>query len=187
LRRVESESESSRLRVQCRSFWAEVNTIRHGNTGNSIIVDGCTNESAIAQLFASTYRSLYNSVSFDKDEMQYILNELDGMVRDDKFYCSNCCFTDLDVSIAITKLNSHKNDGSNAGLSTDHLILDRIYHNMFHFCSLVGLLLALYLMNLVFVQFFLFLNLITVILLIVRIFEALLLVLSSVSNKIILS
>jgi len=33
-----------------RSFWAEVKIIRHGITGNSIIVDGCTNESAITQL-----------------------------------------------------------------------------------------------------------------------------------------
>jgi len=57
---------------------------------------------------ASKYHSLYNSVSFDKDEMQYILNELDGKVCDDKLFYSNSCFTDLDVSIAITKLNSHK-------------------------------------------------------------------------------
>jgi len=77
--------------------------IRHGNTGNSIIVDGCANKSAIAQLFASKYRCLYNSVSFDKDGMQHILNELDGKVCDDKLYYSNCCFTDLDVSIAITR------------------------------------------------------------------------------------
>jgi len=52
--------------------------------------------------------------------------------------------------------------------------LDRIYHNMFHFCSLVWILMALYLTNLVFILFFQFLNLITVILLILRIFEALL-------------
>ena len=52
--------------------------IRLCNRGNSIIVDGCTNEFAsIAKLFASKYRSLYNSVSFDKGEMQHILNELD--------------------------------------------------------------------------------------------------------------
>jgi len=95
---------------------------RHDNTGNSIIVDGCTNESAIAQLFASKYRSLYYCVSFDKDEMQHFLNELDGKVCDDKLYYANCCFTDLCVSITITKLNAHKNDDKNAGLSTDHLI-----------------------------------------------------------------
>jgi len=41
-----------------RSFWAELKAIRHGNTGNIIIVDGCTNESDIAQVFASKYRSL---------------------------------------------------------------------------------------------------------------------------------
>jgi len=67
-----------------RCFWAEVKEIRHGNTGNSVIVDGCTNESSITQLFASKYRSLYNSVSFDKDEMQHILNERDGKMCNDK-------------------------------------------------------------------------------------------------------
>jgi len=66
--------------------------------------------------------AVYNSVSFNKDEMQYILNELDGKVCDDKLYYSNCCFTDLDVSIAITKLNAHKNYGSNAGLSTFNVL-----------------------------------------------------------------
>jgi len=55
------------------------------------------NESAFAQLFVSKYRSLYDSVSFDKDDLQYILNELDGKVCDDKLYYSNCFFTDLDV------------------------------------------------------------------------------------------
>jgi len=89
-------------------------------------------------------------------------------------------------SIAIfTKLNAHKNDSINAGLSTDHLIHagpDISRHVSFLFTCMV-----LYLMNLVLVQFFLFLNLITVFQLIVRIFEALLLVLSSANYKIILS
>jgi len=160
-----------------RSFWAEMKNIRHGNTGNSIIVNCCTNESAIAQPFASKYRSLYNSVSFDKEKVQYILTNL--MVR-----CAMINYIILIAALlistlvgptAITKLNTHKIMVTMIAclliiLST----LDRIYYDMFHFYSLVWLLMALYLMNLVFVQFFLFINLITVILLIVRIFEALL-------------
>jgi len=59
--------------------------------------------------------------------MQHILNELDGKVCDDKLYYLICCFNDLDVSIAITKLNAHKNVGNNGGLFTDILsTLDRI-------------------------------------------------------------
>ena len=34
---------------------------------------------------------------------------------------SNYCFSNLDIRFAITKLNAHKNEGSNNGLSTDHL------------------------------------------------------------------
>jgi len=75
----------------------ESEKICHGNIGNSIIVDGCMTEFVIAQLIAAKYCSLYNSVSFDKDEMQHILNELDGKVCDDKLYYSNWCFTDLDT------------------------------------------------------------------------------------------
>ena len=55
--------------------------IRHCKSSNSIIVDGCTDEASIAQLFASKYRSLYNSVSFDKHEMQQIINELDTRIK----------------------------------------------------------------------------------------------------------
>jgi len=56
-----------------------------------IIVDGCTNKSAIAQLFASKYRSLYNSVSFEKDEMQYI--------RSSFFYRYLDCWSALPVYV----------------------------------------------------------------------------------------
>ena len=105
-----------------RSFWAELKKIRHCKSSNSIIVDGCTDEASIAMLFASKYRSLYNSVSFDKNEMQQIINELDTRIKNERLSFSNYCFTNRDVSFAITKLNAHKNEGSNNGLSTDHII-----------------------------------------------------------------
>jgi len=50
--------------------------------------------------------------------MQHILNELNGMM------CNESCIiliTELDVTIAINKLNA-QNDGNNNGLSTHHLI-----------------------------------------------------------------
>jgi len=54
----------------------------------------------LLELFTSIAVFIIASVSFDKDEMQYILNELDGKVCDDKLHYSKCClkFTDLDVS-----------------------------------------------------------------------------------------
>jgi len=45
---------------------------------------------------ASKYRSIYNSVSFDKDEMQYILNELDG--------CAMMSYIILIAALLILKL-----------------------------------------------------------------------------------
>ena len=111
-------------RIPVAVFGRKLKKIRHCKSSNSIIVDGCTNKVAIAQLFASKYRSLYNSVSFDKDEMQHIISDLDEKIRNEQLSFLYYRFTDLDVSFAITKLNAHKNDGNNRpnGLSTDHLI-----------------------------------------------------------------
>jgi hypothetical protein len=125
------------------SFWAEIKKIRHFKAGSSTIVDGCTNEISIAQLFACKYRSLYNSVSYDKDEMQQILAELDSQICDRKSGMSYFCFTNHDVSVAINRLNAHKNDGSTwpSGLSSDHLIHsgpDLAQHIAFLFTCMVS-------------------------------------------------
>jgi hypothetical protein len=48
-----------------RNFWAEVRKIRSGKLISSKIIDGCTDESLIAQLFALNYRRLYCSVPYN--------------------------------------------------------------------------------------------------------------------------
>ena len=94
---------------------------------------------------ASKYRSLYNSVSFDKDEMQHIISDLNEKIRNEQLSFLYYRFTDLDVTFAITKLNAHKNDGK-IGLMVFLLIilfmLERIYHSILHFCSPVWLLMV---------------------------------------------
>lgn len=106
-----------------RNFWTEVKKIRINKGCSTKIVDGCTDETSIAQLFALKYRSLYTSVPFDTADMQDILAELDaalfnggGLNKPDQF------FTSSDITLAIKKLNLHKNDGNSNGLSTDHLL-----------------------------------------------------------------
>lgn len=105
-----------------RNFWTEVKKIRNNKACNSRIVDGCTDESSIAQLFALKYRELYSSVPYDDMEMQRILTELDVSIADEGLRRSDHIFTAHEVATAIKKLNAHKNDGSSNGLSTDHLI-----------------------------------------------------------------
>jgi hypothetical protein len=53
-------------------------------SSNSILVDGCTNEASIALPFASTNHSLYNSVSFYKNEMQHIIDQFDAARTNNK-------------------------------------------------------------------------------------------------------
>ena len=103
-----------------RNFWAEVRKIRSGKLTSSKIVDGCTDESSIAQLFALNYRRLYSSVPYDASEMQDILNELDVRIRDSGLNSSDHIFNSADVRDAIDKLNLHKGDGNCA--LTDHLL-----------------------------------------------------------------
>ena len=56
------------------------------------VVDGCTDESSIAQLFAHKYRSLYTCVSFDDAEMRDILVDLeDHMLDGGMSKCDHVC------------------------------------------------------------------------------------------------
>jgi len=103
-----------------RNFWTEVKKIRGNKAGVAKIVDGCTSDSSIAQLFAEKYRGLYSSVPFDAGDMQKILAELDAAISDGKSG-SVVIVNSHDVMSAISNLNPHKNDGS-CGLSTNHFI-----------------------------------------------------------------
>ncbi len=89
---------------------------------NSNVVDGCCDESSIAQLFADKYRSLYSCVSFDDVEMQNILVELEDRLLDGGLSKCDNIFTAADVTTAIERLKPHKNEGTLSGLSTDHFI-----------------------------------------------------------------
>jgi len=103
-----------------RNFWDEVKKIRANKVGIAKIVDGCTDDGSIAELFAQKYRSLYSSVPFDTGDMQIILAELDNMITNGR--SNNAVIVSAhDVISAISKLNPHKNDGS-CGLSTDHFL-----------------------------------------------------------------
>jgi exonuclease III len=96
-----------------RSFWTEVKKIRNNKACSTKIVDGCTDENSIAQLFANKYSNLFSSVPYDVADMQDLLAELDVRVGCDRgLSYPDHIFTAPDVADAIKKLNAHKNDGS---------------------------------------------------------------------------
>ena len=97
--------------------------MRQKRAASSSCVDGFSNSSDIAGLFADKIQELYTTVDFDKDELLDICNDL------------NVSFPDLDskpllsaaptdVLCAIRRLKSGKFDGD-SGLSTDHHTLAR--------------------------------------------------------------
>ena len=91
-------------------------------SGTSSIVDGQTDVNSIATLFAAKYRDLYSSVSYNKNEMQRIVDDVNNSLKDESLSTATDYIIHIqDVKSAITRLKPHKNDGGSS-LSTDHLI-----------------------------------------------------------------
>jgi hypothetical protein len=117
---VRERTAVSMLNNRTRNFWSEIKRIRSNKAGVCNSVDGFTDSSCIAQLFAAKYRLLYNSVSYDRDEMQYIINRVDTALADTPVN-SDCIFDVNDVKSAVSRLKPHKNEGC-SDLSSDHII-----------------------------------------------------------------
>ena len=120
-----------------RNFWSEIKRIRSNKASTSRIVDGQTDVSNIARLFADKYRELYTSLPFDKDEMQCIVDDVNNAAANDSL-SADCIFNIHDVKSAVARLKPHKSDGG-SGLSTDHFVQagdDCIVHIAFLFSAL---------------------------------------------------
>ena len=120
-----------------RNFWSEIKRIRSNKASTSRIVDGQTDVSNIARLFADKYRELYTSVPFNKDEMQCIVDDVNNAVINDSL-SADCIFNIHDVKSAVDRLKPHKSDGG-SGLSTDHFVKagdDCLVHIAFLFSAI---------------------------------------------------
>ena len=105
-----------------RDLWSESKKINSMGKPCPSSVDGKTGDANIATVFADNCRTLYNSVSFDPDEMSRLESELSSRVR--SCCCSSSChgshtFNVPDVRRAIGFFKGGKRDGV---LSTDHVI-----------------------------------------------------------------
>jgi hypothetical protein len=116
---VNERIADSILKNDTRDFWSEIKRIRSNKSGTSRIVDGQTDSDSIAKLFANSYRELYTSVPYDRDEMMSIKNEVEDMIVKNS-EGNECSFDFYDVKRAVSCLKSHKNDGS-TGLNSDHI------------------------------------------------------------------
>jgi len=84
------------------------------------MVDGVSDDNDIAQLFASSYKDLYNSVPNSESEMRKLIEVNNVNVMQNGFI-KDCVVSAWDVKKAISKLKAHKSDG-NFVLNTDYFL-----------------------------------------------------------------
>jgi len=66
-----------------RNFWSPIRKICNKRPANCRIVDGCTDEESVAQLFALKYAELFSSVSYNNQEMQNIIDSIESHILPD--------------------------------------------------------------------------------------------------------
>ena len=105
-----------------RDFWKEINRIKGSNQHIASNVDNKSEPEEIANLFATKFSSLYNSVSFDVKEMSEIIDSTNKNINSD-CSISHCSTNDgalhlhnisyKDVCESVVKLKKNKKDGTN--------------------------------------------------------------------------
>ena len=109
----------SLMERKSRDFWRDIKRMNGSCSQVPNIIDSVIGDTEIANHFAGEYEKLFNSVSFDYNEMQTLLNELD-------IDCAACdpslvCITTGDIIKAVKHVKPSKKDGFNL-LTSDHFI-----------------------------------------------------------------
>lgn len=112
------------LNNDSRNFWTEVKKVRKANKSVPTQIDGMSDERDVANLFASKYETIYNSVSYNDNDMDALLHTIDSDIHA-KCKSGGCTkshrITPGEVSKCISNLKYGKHDGY-LGHYTDHLI-----------------------------------------------------------------
>lgn len=97
------------------TFWQNVQRLRGSKQTLPNVVDGVLGPEAISSKFAQKYKELYNSVSFNKRDMELLSDDLAQSIKiqccSDKCESAHC-ITTKDVKLAIGQLKHGKSDGS---------------------------------------------------------------------------
>ena len=106
------------------SFWKKVKELRPKKVYYPSKVDDVADDIGITQVFAQKFNDLYNSVSYDNDDMASLKNDINRAV-DEKCLCNcpqgNHCIIYQECLEAIRKLKNSKSDGC-TGILSDHII-----------------------------------------------------------------
>ena len=107
-----------------RVLWDEVRKMTKANKDLPNMMDGVTNENDITDIFASNYKTLYNSVSYNKHDLHRLSTEIDSRIDEnypnytDNSY--NRTITVQEVKNAVLELKQGKKEEN--GLYSNHFI-----------------------------------------------------------------
>ena len=105
---------------QQRDVWAELKKLDSHKKVSPCSINGCSDDTGIANIFANKYSNLYSSVPTCNQEINDIRNEMVNELCDDKQM--DCVHISVDdVCKALSKLNSNKRDGTR-GTDSNHFI-----------------------------------------------------------------
>ena len=109
------------------SFWKRIKQMKSSRSSVPNIMDNEKGIDKILDIFVDKYKTVYNSVGYNKDEMSYLKEEIDNDIR-------NCCCQDkcsngshnhsitvVDVQEAIKTLKRNKSEGTSQ-YKSDHII-----------------------------------------------------------------
>jgi hypothetical protein len=98
--------------------------INNNHSSLSNVVDDTHGDKDITNTFANKYKHLYNSVSYDVNDMNVVSNELENNIAiscKTSAYKASHTITVDDVTNAVLRLKPHKADGIE-NISSDALI-----------------------------------------------------------------
>lgn len=107
-----------------REFWKEVSKINKGNSLLPNTMDNVIGSEGICELFAEKFKDVYNSVSYEEEDMEDLLKDISEAVHDKccKGVCSECHVISFeDVVKGMIKLKRGKSD-SIQGIKSDNFI-----------------------------------------------------------------
>ena len=111
------------------NFWSVVKKVKTCSNKVPNVIDDCVGPEEISDLFADKYDSLFNSVSYNKNDMQNLLSDVDNMILNGKCTCKLCSsnssnVTCVDSSTILQALHHIKRSKSDcmSDLKSDHLL-----------------------------------------------------------------
>lgn len=121
---ISNSIATSLLEKNDKNFWKGIKRANPSSNRMPNNIDGHIGKEAICEHLAQKYETLYNSVSYDHDEMDLIMSDIDDHIT------SKCCDGNLctmqhqttvdEITQAVKSLKYNKNDGFSV-LSTNHL------------------------------------------------------------------